>query len=86
MNKNNVIELCDYKKNKDKVEHEHRCFSFLDSLKDRINMPKLYATNFRNYIETMVKDGNIKKEFAENLNLQVDMIVAEFSETIARKV
>ena len=79
MNKHNVISLCSYKESKGKVENENICFDFMGSIKERISMTKLYATNFREYLEAMVKCGNIKQRFADNLNQQVDMIIAEFS-------
>lgn len=77
MNKHNVIELFDYKKNKEKVDQEHLCFGFLDSLKDRINMATLYGKNFKAYIESMVKDGHVRQSFADNLIKQVDFILEE---------
>lgn len=75
MNKHNVIELCDYKKNKNKVKFEHQCFGMLDSLNDRIKMSETYAKSFKQYVDIMVKDGNIKKSFADNINAQVDMMM-----------
>lgn len=77
MNKHNIVELCDYRKNKEKIKQEHHCFEFLDSLKDRIKMSQVYAKSFKQYMEIMVKDGNIKKSFADNINTQVDMMIAE---------
>ena len=85
MNKHNIIELFEYKKNKEKVKHEHQCFEFLDRLKDRIDMSKTYAKNFRQYIECMLRDGHIKQSFANNLNQQVDLIVMACSSSIARR-
>ena len=85
MNKHNIIELFDHKENKHKVKHEHQCFEFLDGLKDRIKMSKLYITNFKEYLANMVRDKNIKQEFADNLNKQVDMIVKAASEDFSKK-
>lgn len=76
MNKHNVIELCDYRENKYKVKFEHQCFGMLDSLSDRIKMSETYAKSFKQYLEVMVKDRNIKKSFADNINAQVDMMMS----------
>ncbi len=78
MNKHNVIELSDYKKNKTKINHEHQCYEFLDRLCDRIKMSEVYSKSLKQYLECMVRDGNIKQSFADNLNKQVDMILMEF--------
>lgn len=75
MNKHNVVELLEYKKNKDKVEQEHRCFDFLDSLKDRLKMSKTYAASLKQYLECMVRDGNVSKGFADNISKQVEMLL-----------
>ena len=85
MNKHNIIELCDYRKNKDKVKQEHLCYEFIDSLRDRIKMSQTYAASFRQYIECMVRDGNIKKRFASNLNQQVDLIMVTAREEFSTR-
>ncbi len=85
MNRHNIIEICDYKKNKDKVKQEHLCFEFLDSLKDRINMANTYSRNFKDYLECMARDGNIKQSFANNLNKQVDLIMEISYDGLSRK-
>ncbi len=86
MNKHNVVELCDYRENKYKIKFEHQCFGMLDSLSDRIKMSKTYAKSFKQYIEIMVKDDNIKQSFADNINCQVDMMMsAAYSEAKGAK-
>ena len=75
MNKHNVIELHDYKLNKNKVDNEHRCFELLDSLKDRLKMSKTYAASLKQYLECMVRDKNIDKKFADNISMQVEMLL-----------
>lgn len=77
MNKHNIIELCDYKKEKDKVKNEHDCFAMLDGLKDRINMSHTYYMSFKQYIDCMLRNNSIKKSFADNLIQQVDLIMKE---------
>lgn len=86
MNKHNVIELFDYKKNKDKVKNEHDCFNMLDGLKDRINMSHTYAKSFNQYLDCMLRDRNIEKSFADNLSKQVDMIMEASVASVCRKV
>ncbi len=85
MNKHNIIEICDYRKNKDRIRQEHLCFEFLDSLKDRIIMVNTYSKNFKDYIKCMVRDGNINKSFANNLNLQIDLMMWASYEEFSRK-
>lgn len=75
MNKHNIVELCEYKQNKHKVNHEHQCFELLDSLKDRLKMSKTYAASLKQYLECMVRDKNINKEFADNISQQVEMLL-----------
>lgn len=85
MNKHNIIELFDYKKNKDKVKNEHDCFAMLDGLKDRIKMSKTYAASFKQYVVCMVKNDCIKKQFADSLIMQVDMIMEAAAEEFSSK-
>lgn len=75
MNKHNVVELHDYKLNKHKVNHEHQCYEFLDSLKDRLKMSKTYEANLKQYLESMVRGGNVSKGFADNISQQVEMLI-----------
>lgn len=74
MNKHNIIELHDYRKNKEKVKLEHSCFEILDKVGSKAYELKFYIRNFKEYVELMVKDKNIKKSFADSLLRQVDMI------------
>jgi hypothetical protein len=85
MNKHNIIELCDYRKNKNKVKQEHLCFEFLDSLKERIRMSKTYAASFKQYLECMVRDGHVKQRFTDNLKQQVDLMMTTAYEEFSRK-
>lgn len=75
MNKHNIVELCEYKENRKKITEQHRCFEFLDSLKDRLKMSKTYATNLKQYLECMVRDGNVSEEFADNISQQVEILL-----------
>jgi len=77
MNKHNIIEFCDYKQNKGSIKQEHKCYKFLDTLSHRINMANTYFKNFGHYLECLVRDGNIKQEFADNLKIQAELMVKE---------
>ena len=75
MNKHNIIEIHDYKEDKEKVRQEQLCFEFLDRLKDKVDTSKSYAVSFKQHIEQMLMYGSITQSFADNLTKQVELIV-----------
>ncbi len=85
MNKRNVIELAEYKENKIKVTHEQECLEVLDRLSDKIELSKTYASNFNKYLDCMVRDDKIKRNFANNLRQQVSLMMMTASASLNMK-